>query len=136
MFEKLEIFQMAGAMARHAASRQALTAQNIANADTPGYKARDLASFADTYQTQTGGMEMHASRAGHLMGSGASIPTSHIIAGKGSEIAGKGSESPNGNNVSLEGEMMKATEISGHHKRALAIYQSSLGILRTSLGRR
>ncbi|PHR00046.1 MAG: flagellar biosynthesis protein FlgB [Marinosulfonomonas sp.] len=129
MFEKLEIFQMAGSMARHAASRQALTAQNIANADTPGYKARDLASFADTYQTQTGGMEMHASRAGHLMGSGASIPTSHII-------SGKGSESPNGNNVSLEGEMMKATEISGHHKRALAIYQSSLGILRASLGRR
>ena len=129
MFEKLEIFQMAGAMARHATSRQALVAQNIANADTPGYKARDLASFKDTYQTQTGGMEMRTSRAGHLMGSSAYSSTPRVI-------AGAGSESPNGNNVSLEGEMMKATEISGQHKRALAIYQSSLGILRSSLGRR
>lgn len=129
MFEKLEIFQMAGAMARHAASRQALTAQNIANADTQGYKARDLASFSDTYRDQSGGMEIRATRAGHLMGGSALSSTPRII-------AGAGSESPNGNNVSLEGEMMKATEISGHHKRALAIYQSSLGILRTSLGRR
>jgi len=129
MFEKLEIFQMAGAMARHAASRQALVAQNIANADTPGYKARSMATFAETYQDNAGRMELRATRAGHLMGSSSFSLTPHII-------AGAGSESPNGNNVSLEGEMMKATEISGHHKRALAIYQSSLGILRTSLGRR
>ena len=129
MFEKLEIFQMAGAMARHAASRQALVAQNIANADTPGYKARDLASFADTYQDNSDAMELRTTRAGHLTGASSYDSTSRII-------AGTGSESPNGNNVSLEGEMMKATEISQQHKEALAIYQSSLGILRTSLGRR
>lgn len=129
MFEKLEIFQMAGAMARHAATRQALVAQNIANADTPGYKARDMASFAETYQDDTGGMQIRATRAGHLTGSSSFSSSSRVI-------AGAGSESPNGNNVSLEGEMMKATEISGHHKRALAIYQSSLGIIRASLGRR
>ena len=41
MFEGLEIFQLAGGVARHAASRQAVVAQNIANADTPGYRARD-----------------------------------------------------------------------------------------------
>ncbi len=129
MFEKLEIFQMAGGMARHAAARQSMVAQNIAQADTPGYKARDLASFADTYKDQTGGMEIRATRAGHLMGSSAYSSTPRVI-------AGAGSESPNGNNVSLEGEMMKATEISGEHRRALAIYQSSLGIIRASLGRR
>ena len=129
MFEKLEIFQMAGAMASHAASRQSMVAQNIAQADTPGYKARDLASFADTYKDQAGGMQIRATRAGHLMGSAAYSSTPRVI-------AGSGSESPNGNNVSLEGEMMKSTEISGEHRRALAIYQSSLGIIRASLGRR
>lgn len=129
MFEKLEIFQMAGAMASHAASRQSMVAQNIAQADTPGYKARDLASFADTYKVQSGGMQIRATRAGHLMGSSAYSSTPRVI-------AGAGSESPNGNNVSLEGEMMKSTEISGEHRRALAIYQSSLGIIRASLGRR
>ncbi len=128
MFEKLEIFQMAGAMARHAATRQTAIAENIAQADTPGYKARDVASFADTYQDASG-MAMRTTRAGHLMGSITHAPVAR-------PIAGTGSESPNGNNVSLEAEMMKAVEVKGHHDRALAIYQSSLGILRTSLGRR
>lgn len=128
MFEKLEIFQMAGAMARHAATRQTAIAENIAQADTPGYKARDVASFADTYQ-DTSGVAMRTTRAGHLMWPGATAPVAR-------PIAGTGSESPNGNNVSLEAEMMKAVEVKGHHDRALAIYQSSLGILRTSLGRR
>ena len=129
MFEKLEIFQMASAMARHAETRQALTARNIANADTPGYKARDLASFADTYQQQTGRMAMRSTRAGHISDAGSFNPIAM-------PINGKGSQSPNGNNVSLETEMMKSVEISGHHKRAMAIYKSSLGILRSSLGRR
>lgn len=129
MFEKLEIFQMASGMARHAATRQSLVAQNIAQADTPGYKARDLASFAETYQTQTGGMKLRTTRAGHLMDTASQVTTSRTI-------AGGGSESPNGNNVSLEHEMMKAAEISADHKRALAIYQSSMSMLRSSLGRR
>ena len=128
MFEKLEIFQMASGMARHAATRQSLVAQNIAQADTPGYKARDLRSFADTYQTRSGGMEIRATRAGHLMDTTAHGATPRII-------AGVGSESPNGNNVSLEGEMMRSAEISGDHKRALAIYQSSMRMLRSSMGR-
>ncbi len=132
MYEKLEIFQMASAMARHAQTRQTLTASNIANADTPGYKSRDLASFTDTYRKQTGGMELRNTRAGHIGGGGGGgsgfNPSPAII-------AGKGSESPNGNNVSLETEMMRSVEIGGHHKRAMAIYKSSLGILRTSLGR-
>lgn len=128
MFEKLEIFQMASGMARHAATRQSLVAQNIAQADTPGYKARDVASFADTYQSQSDGIQIRATRAGHLMGSTASSTTPRII-------AGAGSESPNGNNVSLEGEMMKSADVRQQHDQALAIYQASLGLLRSSLGR-
>jgi len=130
MYEKLEIFQMASAMARHAETRQALTARNIANADTPGYKARDLASFADTYKQQTDSTSLRNTRKGHISDVGGSFNSSSTI------VAGRGSESPNGNNVSLEAEMMKSAEISGHHKRAMAIYKSSLGILRSSLGRR
>jgi flagellar basal-body rod protein FlgB len=127
MFKNLEIFQMAGAMARHAETRQTMVAQNIANADTPGYKARDIASFAETYRTQDTSA-MHATRAGHL--TGRSQPNDTRI------IAGAGSESPNGNNVSLETEMMKSVENTGEHKRAMAIYKSSLNILRLSLGRK
>jgi len=127
MFKNLEIFQMAGAMARHAETRQTMIAQNIANADTPGYKARDIASFAEIYRTQDSST-MRTTRAGHLTGS--SQPNDTRI------VAGEGSESPNGNNVSLETEMVKAASVRQEHDQALAIYQASLGILRSSLGRR
>ncbi|HBT01561.1 MAG TPA: flagellar biosynthesis protein FlgB, partial [Citreicella sp.] len=35
MFQSLDVFRTAIAMARHAGTQQALSAQNIANADTP-----------------------------------------------------------------------------------------------------
>ena len=55
MFDRLEIFTLAGARAQHAAARQAIVAQNIANADTPGYRARDITDFMETWrQLQSG----------------------------------------------------------------------------------
>ncbi len=127
MFEKLEIFQMAGAMMGHAQTRQTAVARNIANADTPGFKARDVEAFAQTYRQQSDGFTTRATRAGHLTGTSGYHPVL---------IAGAGQESPNGNNVSLETEIMKSAEIRTEHDQALAIYKSSLGILRSSLGRR
>ena len=40
-----------------------------------------------------------------------------------------------GPTVSIEEEMLKAVEVTRQHDRALAIYKSSLSILRSSLGR-
>ena len=52
------------------------------------------------------------------------------------ERVGGGTMSPNGNSVSLEGEMVKAADVKREHDLALAIYGKSLAILRASLGRR
>ena len=52
MFSKLTVFQTAHAMAVHAGARQALIAQNVANADTPGYRAKDLPSFSQVFAPQ------------------------------------------------------------------------------------
>ena len=124
MFEKLEIVRMAQAMATHAGARQGEIARNIANADTPGYRARDLPDFATSYQGST---QMKATRQGHLGGSDAQITAQpRLVDGAGS---------PNGNTVSLEGEMVKAVEVRQQHEMALAIYRSSSDIIRTSLGR-
>ncbi len=128
MFEKLEIFRMAQAMASNASARQAVIAENVAQADTPGYKARDIASFSDSYQNQFGVDMMRATRPGHIIERpDALIPKI---------VEGAGSESPNGNTVSLETEMVKAAEVRQQHETAIAIYKNALGILRTSLGRR
>ena len=127
MFENLDVFTISSAMAKHAGQRQALISQNVANADTPGYVARDLAAFETTYETNNS-VGQRATRSGHL--NGATMP------GSGAVISQRGSASPDGNTVSIEQEMLKATDTIRQHDRALAIYKSALGILRTSLGRR
>ncbi|PYF11959.1 flagellar basal-body rod protein FlgB [Rhodobacter viridis] len=127
MFEKLEVFQMAQSMARQASLREGAIATNIANADTPGYRARDVSSFADTYKTEHVA-PMRATRPGHI-GSDGSYTVSV------GEDPDSDSTSPDGNGVAIEDEMVKAVEVKRQHDLALAIYKSSLNVLRSSLGK-
>lgn len=129
MYEKLQFFRLAHAMAAHAGTRQAVVAENIANADTPGYKPRDVVPFADLVASDSQGLSTKATRTGHLHGS--MSPSAPVIA----EREAGGESNPNGNGVSLEEEMLNAVSVKRQHDRALAIYRSGLNILRTSLGR-
>ncbi len=128
MFIKPEVLAIASSLSAHAAARQALIAVNVANADTPGYRARDIADFAATYrEADVAGMTR--TRPGHVGGddSAANAPAARVSL---SEM------SPNGNSVSLETEMVKSAEVQREHDLALAVYGKSLDILRASLGRR
>lgn len=131
MFQNLDILSNAQAMARHAGARQALVAQNIANASTPGYKARDITPFAE--ELERGGKSavafaMTTTRPGHSLGRSGEV--SHV-----SFADLKTEQSPDGNTVAIETEMLKSIEAERQHSRAITIYQSSLNILRTSIGR-
>ncbi len=126
MFNTLKVFDMARAMAEHAAYRQSVVARNVANADTPGYRARDIAPFSELV-SGNGGFSMRTSRPAHMNG----------IIGNGGreEFEARPMFEPGRNTVSLEEEMVKAAELRSDYNRALAIYRSSLNILRSSLGR-
>lgn len=124
MFEKLEIVRMAQSLAAHSGSRMAVIAENVANADTPGYKAKDLPNFAAVF-AEPG--QLRATRAGHLTAaSDAAIPVPERA---------RGHEAPNGNSVSLEAEMVKSVEARQNHDMALAIYRATSDVVRASLGR-
>jgi flagellar basal-body rod protein FlgB len=125
MFEKLELTRMAHALAAHSGARMGVIARNVANADTPGYKAQDLPDFATVFADGSG--EMRSTRQGHLT-SGSSVATLEP------ETA-PGHEAPNGNSVSLEGEMVKSVEARQSHEMALAIYRATSDVIRASLGR-
>ncbi|MFW8633970.1 FlgB family protein [Cribrihabitans pelagius] len=129
MFTELNVFKIAYSMATHAGTRQALVAQNIANADTPGYQAKDIKPFAEVFAAGSqGGGGMAATRASHLHGStGSGLDWAVTTSKSGSD--------PNDNSVSVETELLKGVEVERQHKRAMAIYKSSMNILRTSLGR-
>ncbi|MBB5517330.1 FlgB family protein [Amphiplicatus metriothermophilus] len=118
MLDDLKILNVASAMARHAAQRHGLIAENIANADTAGYRAKDLEAFGEAY-----------ARRARLDGAADRIDWRVV------KISAPGLESPNGNNVSLEDQMLRAAEAKGAHDAATAIYKKTVDILRASLRR-
>lgn len=127
MFDRIETLRMAGALTAHAAERQKLIAQNVANADTPGFRARDLGAFAETYRAgvSTG---MRSTRPEHLTG----------VSWGGTERAedAGGEPAPNGNTVSLEDEMIRIAATRREFDLSLAVTRSAMSLIRVSLGRR
>ncbi len=129
MHQNLTIFRVAHALASHAGTKQAVVAQNIAQADTPGYRALNVQPFSE-FLKQTDSNSLRATRPQHLNAAFQNATPQIREAGL------SGNTSPNGNSVSLEEQMLEAVDVKRTHDRALAIYKSGLGILRTSLGRR
>ncbi|MEX5727905.1 flagellar basal-body rod protein FlgB [Rhodovulum iodosum] len=129
MTDRPEILTMAAALARHSAARQGVIAQNVAQADTPGYRAEDLPNFTETYRATSAHAALHTTRAGHIAGGGATAATA------AARVDDRATVAPNGNSVSLEAQMVKAAETRQSHEMALSVYKSALGILRTSLSR-
>ena len=127
MFGSLEIMRMANALAAHSGARLGVIAQNIANADTPGFKTQDLPDFAATW-AEAGGEGMKATRPGH---NGTMATTAEPMA-----MRRDGPASPNGNTVSLQDEMVRAAQVRQDHDMALAVYKNAGDILRAALGRR
>lgn len=127
MFDRIETLRMASSLTAHASERQKLIAQNVANADTPGFRARDLGRFAETYRSDVA-TEMRASRPQHATG---------ITWGGSARIKDAGGEAaPNGNAVSVEEEMIRTAQARREFDIAVAVTRSSLSMIRTSLGRR
>lgn len=128
MFDRLEIMGMAKELARHAAARQKVVAANVANADTPGYRAADLESFSDTYRSLETGIEMRRTRPAHLSAIESGVTSRRII-------DERAEPSPSGNTVSLEAELVRSSSVKREHDISLAVYKSSLDLLRATLGR-
>ena len=137
MMQKIDILNLANGLAAHAGRRQALIAQNVAHADTPGWRARDLSPFAETYAAEAARGDalpadfiMRATRAGHV------LPGAEQLSGTAAEsrfVTAIGAASPNGNTVSVEDQMGRAAEAKLDHDLALGVWRSAMGILRASL---
>lgn len=128
MFGHIDGMRMARQLGEHAALRQRVIAANIANADTPGYRARDVRDFADAY------------RDGPAIGLRATQP-GHVAAGdwgssRGALIETDGEPAPNGNTVSIEDELVRAADARREFDLSLSIFQSALNLTRTAIGRR
>ncbi len=113
--------------------RQNLLAENVANADTPGYTGRDLAPFR--VEDVAKGAQvlppvgMTRTSAAHIQGTVMADARSNFGGenGPGWEIT------PEGNGVILEEQMMKVSGNAYDYQVASTLYSRSLGILKTAL---
>ena len=111
--------------------RQKVLAQNVANADTPNYKARDLA--APDFQRALGRqavLTLARTDAAHIGGGGGGGSQFQVERGAANESR------PTGNAVNLEDEMIKVAANQMDYQAAASLYSRSLGLLKTALGKR
>lgn len=115
--------------------RQSVLADNVANASTPGYRGRDLKT-PDFFRVAAagdppGGVRPALTQPAHIPGKG------YSNAGAFRKEKVEGYEvTPDGNGVVLEEQMMKIAENQMDFQMAASLYQRSVGLLKTAIGKR
>ncbi|MTI16934.1 flagellar basal body rod protein FlgB [Rhodobacteraceae bacterium RKSG542] len=126
--EPVYIFDLAARQSSWLSVRQTTIAQNVANADTPGFASKDVEPFREILdQTK---LTMAMTDSGHM----------NIGAGKAGQFEVKPGEAwevhDSKNSVSLEQEMIKAGEVARSHNLTTSITSSFHGLMLASLGKR
>jgi flagellar basal-body rod protein FlgB len=101
--EGIHLFDLAERQAHWLSVRQRTVASNIANANTPGFKASDVVPFADTLQKTQ--LTMVATNPADLSGDASADPAVDVRPDRVQ------AESYSGNTVSLEQELVKAGDV-------------------------
>lgn len=129
MIEGINLFETMSQKLDYLGVRHTLLAQNVANADTPGYKAQDLKSFSEALRTvKPAGM-----MATHNM---------HMVAEQGNttyredrRVEGWEVE-PSGNQISLEEQMIEAADSVSQYQLATQLMKKHVSMLKATLSTR
>lgn len=112
-------------------ARQGVLAENVSNADMPGFKPRDLREPAmpGAPSRAVGPVAVAVTSPLHLAGAQAR-------SGAEARGAARFETRPSGNAVTLEDEMMKVAQNQTDYQLAASLYQKSLGLLRVAIGKK
>ena len=112
-------------------ARQDVLSQNVANADTPGYSARDVKpiDFQDILKGE----------AQSAPGLTVTDPRHIAVAPDASSTfentdAPDTESNPSGNTVSLEQEMIRVADTQAQYQAAANLYSKAVGMMRTAIG--
>ena len=111
---------------RWADRRQQVLAQNIANADTPGFRPADLRPFAQTLARASTSLARTDPR--HLL-------PARGADGQAVQDRRAAERTPNGNAVALDEQALKVAETDAAHALAMGLHRRYLALFRTALGR-
>jgi flagellar basal-body rod protein FlgB len=117
-----DVFALAEKRLAWIGQRQSILAQNIANANTPGYAARDIRPFSEVLADQTHQAENNSAVP---VSSGAASSSDRAVSGR----------SLDGNAVTLDEQLEKVAETDTAHQLATNLYKKYVSLFKTAIGR-
>jgi len=123
----LPIFSLLTQRMTWLSARQSVLAENVANADTPDFEARDLKpmDFNSLLSNARGPAATHARHIAPMMRTSVAIEPVRAPAEGGT---------PGGSQVSLEEQMIKLSDTQVQYQTATNLYQKAVNLFRTALG--
>ncbi|HKT16574.1 MAG TPA: flagellar basal body protein [Stellaceae bacterium] len=111
--------------------RQTVLAENVANANTPGYDEKDLKepdfkALLGSASSSVASVRLIATEPGHFTTSpGGGLPGTTVTTED---------RTLNGNGVSIEAQMMKVSENAADYALTTTLYQQNIALLKTAIG--
>lgn len=132
MLEDLQLFSMAQKTMDWLARRQSVLAENVANANTPGYRGKDLKplSFKDTLSQPATTVQAAVTNPVHV-----AATIEKPLANDTAKDRRPEESKPDGNTVLLEEQMEKIGQVKSRYELAASLFQKNLGMIKTAIGR-
>ena len=125
--EGLGFFNLASERLSWLTQSQKVVTENVANADTAGYKARTTGSFEEMVSNEVSSSRLMTTQSTHIAGSAGA----GRVAVREDESAW--GETLNGNTVVLEQQTIKANEISESYQLASSLYRKGHELLQLAV---
>ena len=110
-------------------ARQGVLAENVANAETPGYRARDLKPFDAELERRDrsfADVSTMTTNAHHI-----AVASSSGVDGFGASSVARYEVTPEGNDVTLEDQMMNVVQNQMDYQAVTALYTRSVKLRRS-----
>ncbi|MDR3438518.1 flagellar basal body rod protein FlgB [Telmatospirillum sp.] len=130
MFEDLTLFAMAQKSMDWLSKRQEVLSENVANANTTGYQAKDLAPISFKHMLEKD-VAVRAATTNPMHVSPEVEPVKFETVTERSPDESK----PNGNSVLIEEQMQKIGEVKGSYELAANLFTKHLTMLKTAIGK-
>jgi len=111
--------------------RQGLLAQNVANADTPGYRGRDLKAIDFSKELNSLSLDPVTTASTDPMDFSVTASVGDATDG---EQQANFEVTPEGNGVTIEDEMMKVSANQMDYQTITSLYTKSLQLIKTAIG--
>ena len=108
--------------------RQRVLAENVANADTSNFQAKDLAPPDFERQLSAASVSLATTEPGHISGGGGDPQFAN-------DTSGRYEVRPRGNSVTHEDEMMKVASNQMDFEAVASLYTRSLALIKLAIGK-